>query len=106
MLEYRGNFCSGGTSPMSRMNAKNTGVLLIVVLAGVVLGGFLGYLAKDVPYLTWLNYGQQFGIGSTGQDGVVKLNLGVMVISFGLSIKITIGGIIGIILAILIYRKL
>ncbi|SHO45928.1 DUF4321 domain-containing protein [Anaerocolumna xylanovorans] len=91
---------------MSRMNAKNTGVLLVVLLAGVVLGGFLGYLAKDVPYLTWLNYGQQFGIGSTGQDGVVKLNLGVMVISFGLSIKITIGGIIGIILAILIYRKL
>ncbi len=91
---------------MSRINAKNTGVLLIVLLAGVVLGGFLGYLAKDVPYLTWLNYGQRFGIGSTGENGVVQLNLGVMVISFGLSIKITIGGIIGIILAIIIYRKL
>lgn len=91
---------------MSRINAKNTGVLLIVLLAGVVLGGFLGYLAKDVPYLTWLNYGQRFGIGSTGDNGVAQLNLGVMVISFGLSIKITIGGIIGIILAILIYRKL
>lgn len=91
---------------MSRINAKNTGVLLIVLLSGVVLGGFLGYLAKDVPYLSWLNYGQQFGIGSSGQGGVVKLNLGVLVLSFGLTIKITIGGIIGIILAIIVYRKL
>ena len=91
---------------MSRINAKNTGVLLIVLLSGVVLGGFLGYLAKDVSFLSWLNFGQQFGIGSTGQGGVVRLNLGVMVISFGLSIKITIGGIIGMVLAILIYRKL
>lgn len=91
---------------MSRIDAKNTGILLIVLLAGVVLGGFIGYLTRDIPYLTWLNYGQQFGIGGAGSDGVVKLNLGVMVISFGLTIKITIGGIIGMILAIILYRKL
>lgn len=106
MLEYRGNFCNGGTNPMSRFTAKDTGVLLIVLLAGVVLGGFIGYLTKDISYLSWLNYGQQFGIGSAGDKGVVQMNLGVLVISFGLSIKITIGGIIGIILAIILYRKL
>lgn len=106
MLEYRGNFCGGGVVPMSRIDAKNTGILLIVLLAGIVLGGFIGYLTKDVSYLSWLNYGQEFGIGNGGAGNVVKLNLGVMVISFGLSIKITIGGIIGMVLAIILYRKL
>lgn len=106
MLEYRGNFYGGGTVPMSRIDAKNTGILLIVLLAGIVLGGFIGYLTKDVSYLSWLNYGQEFGIGNEGAGNVVKLNLGVMVISFGLSIKITIGGIIGMVLAIILYRKL
>ena len=35
-------------------------VLLLLMLAGVVLGGFIGYLAKDVSWLSWLNYGQTF----------------------------------------------
>ena len=41
---------------------KNSLVLLLLMLAGVVLGGFIGYLAKDVSWLSWLNYGQTFGI--------------------------------------------
>ena len=42
--------------------AKNGWTLLLLVLAGVVLGGFLGSLAADVPGLDWLNYGQAFGL--------------------------------------------
>lgn len=84
-------------------STRNPWVLLILVLAGVVLGGFLGSLAEGVPYLQWLNYGQSFGIGL---DNPVVLNLGILVLTFGLSIKITIAGILGIVLAILIYRLL
>jgi len=84
-------------------NSKNPWVLLILVLAGVVLGGFLGSLAENVSFLQWLNYGQSFGLGI---NNPVVLNLGILVITFGLSIKITIAGIIGIIIAILIYRLL
>jgi hypothetical protein len=91
---------------MTKGYGKNSWSLLLLVLAGVVLGGFIGYLAQDVPYLSWLNYGQKFGIGDSDNSGIVRLNLGVMVISFGLTIKITIAGIIGMVLAILIYRKL
>jgi hypothetical protein len=91
---------------MAKGYGKNSWSLLLIILAGVVLGGFIGYLAQDVPYLSWLNYGQKFGIGDGNSSGIIRLNLGVMVISFGISIKITIAGIIGMILAILIYRKL
>jgi hypothetical protein len=80
---------------------KNYWVLLLLVLAGVVLGGFIGELASNISFLHWLSYGQSFGL----QKPLV-LDLGILVLTFGLTIKITIAGIIGILLAILIYRLL
>lgn len=79
--------------------AKNGWTLLLLVLAGVVLGGFIGSLAANVPGLGWLNYGDSFGL-----ENPIVLSLGLMVLTFGLTIKITISSIIGIFLAILIYR--
>ena len=90
---------------MARELGKNSWALLLLMLAGVVIGGFLGYLARDISWLSWLNYGQEFGVGSS-TNGYFTLNLGVIVITFGLSIKITIASIIGVVISILIYRKL
>ena len=81
--------------------AKNYWTLLLLVLAGIVLGGFIGELTSNVSFLSWLNYGQSFGLS----DPLV-LNLGILVLTFGLKIKITIAGMIGILIAILIYRLL
>ena len=79
--------------------AKNGWTLLLLVLAGVVLGGFIGSLSANVSGLSWLNYGQAFGL-----ENPLVLSLGLVVLTFGLTIKITIASIIGIVLAILIYR--
>lgn len=81
--------------------AKKYWTLLLLVLAGIVLGGFIGELTSNVSFLSWLGYGQSFGLS----DPLV-LNLGILVLTFGLKIKITIAGIIGILIAILIYRLL
>ncbi|KAB1439627.1 DUF4321 domain-containing protein [Candidatus Galacturonibacter soehngenii] len=86
---------------MSFSRNKNTWSLFLLILAGVVLGGFIGSLAEGLTYLNWLNYGQSFGFESP-----IVLNLGILVLTFGLNIKITIAGIIGVILAIMIYRTL
>ena len=83
------------------MRNKNFWILLLLLLSGIVLGGFLGSLAAGIPWLSWLNFGQSFGL-----DTPRILNLGVLVITFGLSIKITIASIIGVALALLIYRYL
>lgn len=80
-------------------SSKNGWTLLLLVLSGIVLGGFVGSLASGVSGLEWLNYGQAFGL-----DNPIILSLGLVVLTFGLTIKITIASIIGIILAILIYR--
>lgn len=91
---------------MSRVLNKNSWTCLILILCGVVLGGFLGTLASGVSWLSWLDYGKEFGIGGGGGSNVVVLNLGILVLSFGLQIKINIASIIGIIIAIIIYAAL
>ena len=84
---------------MKRAGTKNAWVLIILMLAGIVLGGFIGTLTQNMEGLSWLNYGQAFGL-----DSPIELNLGFLIITFGLSIKITIASIIGMILAAVIYR--
>ncbi|WP_455715867.1 DUF4321 domain-containing protein [Anaerosporobacter sp.] len=84
-----------------RNSSKNGWSLFLLLLAGIVLGGFIGWLTKDATYLAWLNYGQQFGVSEP-----FKLNLGILKVTFGFTIKITMSSIIGVILAILVYKKL
>ena len=43
---------------------KNNWALFLLLLAGIVLGGFIGSLAAGVPFLSWLNYGQTFGFAN------------------------------------------
>lgn len=74
---------------------KNFWTCLLLILAGIVVGGFIGSLFPN----TWLNYGQSFGLTSP-----LVLDLGVLCITFGLAINITIASIIGIAIAIVIYR--
>ena len=87
------------------MRGGRAWVLLFLMLCGVVIGSFLGLLTRDISWLSWLDYGMTFGIGS-GEGGALVLNLGVITLSFGMSIKISIASIIGVVIAFLIYRKL
>ena len=86
---------------MKGTGSKNAWALFLFILTGIVLGGFIGMLAEGMPALSWLGYGQTFGL-----DEPIILNLGLLVITFGLTIKITIASIIGVIIAIFIYRFL
>ena len=83
------------------MGSRNCWILLIMMLSGIVLGGFLGSLAEGISFLSGLNFGQSFGL-----DTPLVLNLGVLVITFGLSIRITMAGIIGVIIALLVYHNI
>ncbi len=74
---------------------KNTWTCLLLILAGIVVGGFIGTAFPD----TFLNYGQSFGLTNP-----FVLDLGIIAITFGLTIKITIASIIGIAVALVVYR--
>lgn len=93
MIQYENEEC--------QMRNKNFWVLLLLMLAGIVLGGFIGNLAEGISWLSWLNFGQSFGL-----DSPLILNFGILVITFGLSIKITMAGIIGVMIALITYRMI
>ncbi len=80
---------------------KNFWVLLVFILCGLVIGGLLGEVAKQVSWLSWMGFGQSFGL-----ENPLTLNLGVITITFAMMITINIASIIGIAIAIFIYRKI
>ncbi len=79
---------------------KNFWILLVFLLSGLVIGGLLGELASKIDALWWLAYGQSFGLAEP-----LKLDLSILQVTFSLMIKINIASIIGMVLAIFIYRK-
>ena len=72
---------------------KNNWACFLLILAGIVIGGFIGSLFPS----TWLNYGQTFGLANP-----IVFDIGIMCITFGLTIKITVASIIGIIISIFV----
>ena len=80
---------------------KNIWILLIFILSGLVVGGLLGELASRVDWLWWLSYSQIFGLQTP-----ITLDLNIMQITFALMFKISISSIIGLVLAVFIYKKI
>lgn len=80
---------------------KNIWILLVFILSGLVIGGLIGELSKNVSWLWWLSYGNEFGLTSP-----LTLDLSVLKIQFGLTIKISIASIVGMAIAIFIYKRI
>ena len=79
---------------------KNIWVLLLFILSGLVIGGLLGKLAGNVSWLWWLSYEQEFGL-----DTPLVLDLSILKLTFGITFKINIASVIGMLLSIFIYKK-
>ena len=80
---------------------KNKWALFLLILAGIVAGGFIGMFLADFPYMSWLNLGADFGV-----DPPFQANLGLIAVSIGFNIKFTVAGVIGAALSIILYKKL
>ena len=80
---------------------KNIWILVLFILSGLVIGGLLGELASKVDFWWWLSYGQSFGLTSP-----LTLDLDVIQLTFAIAFKINIASIIGMVIAIFIYRKI
>ena len=80
---------------------KSIWILLIFICSGLVIGGLLGEMASQGEWLNWLSYGQQFGLKEP-----LILELNVIKITFGLMLNINIASIIGLGIALFIYRKI
>lgn len=69
--------------------------MTVLVLIGFVIGTFIGTYFDG----TFLNFGQTFGLTNP-----VELDLGFIILTFGLRIRITIASVVGVIIAFVVYR--
>ena len=80
---------------------KNIWILLLFICAGLVIGGLLGQVASQVDWLSWLSYGQSFGI-----EEPFTIDLQVIKITLGFMININIASIIGLAISLFLYKKI
>lgn len=83
------------------MKNKGGWLLVLFILCGLVLGGLLGNAAKGVDFLSWLAYGEKFGLSTP-----LELDMGIIKLTFALMVNVNVASIIGMIGAIFIYRKI
>lgn len=69
--------------------------MVVLVLIGFVIGRFIGTYFDG----SFLNYGQTFGLSSP-----IELNLGFIILTFGLKFQITIASVLGVVIALLVYK--
>ncbi len=80
------------------MKRGNSIYFVILILVGSIIGSILGKVFSD--YIPILNYGETISFGPT------TLDLNIITLTLGFSANLTLAGIIGIIIAIIAYRKL
>ena len=84
---------------MAAPKGKSGWILIILILAGLVVGGLLGQLAAKVDFLWWMGYSQTFGLTTP-----LYLNMSVIQLTFGVSFEISVASIIGMLIGICIYK--
>ncbi|NYB74049.1 DUF4321 domain-containing protein [Sedimentibacter hydroxybenzoicus DSM 7310] len=80
------------------MRKGNSVYLILLLLTSVIIGTILGRAFSE--YLPVLNYGESIGFGPA------TLDLSIFTVTFGFNASLTVAGIIGIIIAIIVYKKL
>lgn len=80
-----------------KMKRGNSIYLIVLILIGSIIGSILGKVFSG--YLPILNYGETIGFGPT------TLDLNIITFTLGFSANLSLAGIIGIIIAIIVYRK-
>ena len=77
-----------------------TVIKIITIFAGIILGGYLGELALSVPALKFLAAGKELGL-----EQPLVLDLNILKLTFGFTVKLNIAGILGFIASLFIIKK-
>lgn len=80
------------------MKHKLSFLQILVLLIGAVLGSLISRMAAGIPGFGWLAFGQSFGLSTT------TLDLGILRLTIGFTMSISVATILGLIFAIIICR--
>ncbi len=82
-----------------RLKAKNTLILIFLLLAAVVLSALIGTLTEGVEFLRWLTWGDSVGFDT------VNLDLAIINVSFSFKMQVNVLQVVLIGAALLLYKK-
>lgn len=77
-----------------------TVIKILIIFAGIILGGYLGELAAGVPALSFLAKGKELGLTSP-----LVLDLNILKLTLAFTVKLSVAGILGFIAALFIVKK-
>jgi hypothetical protein len=81
-----------------KRNHRSPALLVILILVGLIIGGLFGELLGT--YVPAVALSKDIGFSTT------NINVGVMTMALGLNIDLNLGGVLGMIIAILLYREM
>lgn len=81
------------------LKAKNTLILVFLLLAAVVLSALIGTLTEGVEFLRWLTWGDSVGFDT------VNLDLAIINVSFSFKMQVNVLQVVLIGAALLLYKK-
>lgn len=82
------------------MKAKNTLILIFLILSAIVLSVLIGTLTAGIPFLKWLTWGESIGFDT------VNLDLFIIHLSFSFKMQVNVLQVVFIAAALLMYKKI
>jgi len=80
-----------------KRNYRSPIILVILLLVGLIVGGVLGQVLGNVVPI--LNQGRSIGLSTT------NLDLGIINITFGFNVSLNLAAALGLIIAIVLYKR-
>lgn len=86
---------------------RKTWILIVLLLAGALVGGFIGEFMSKYPYFAWMSFG-----GTNGYRELTAISLnpfidaGVLRLGIDFALRINAGSIIGMIISVLVFSRL
>ncbi|HTD46320.1 MAG TPA: DUF4321 domain-containing protein [bacterium] len=83
-------------------------ILVVIVIAGAMLGNVLAGAVGQFTYLAWLSRSIRFGLipPGIGQVQPFVINLQVLTLTLGLAVRLNLAIILGILVAAFVFRML
>ncbi len=81
---------------------KKNFLFLFYLLAGILVGSLIASVCAGVPFLSWLAYAGEIGFAA---DNPARLDLIILVLRFGFSLRVSIAQILCVGFAIFLYNR-
>jgi hypothetical protein len=78
-------------------------LLIVFIIGGILIGGLIASVTKNVQFLSWLGYSKTFGLDVSRPP---VINLSVLRLAIGFEISLSVAQVLCLLGAVLLYRRI